>query len=573
MAYYRTAAQNPRPVYPNSGRQLRQKSDVAELLQQNQKQCCEIEALMEAYEVFLALPDQAVQPGKMREFLSAQDSYRDEIVFSGERELKFFSLTERPRGRDLLAAVDGEFAEKLLNIGSLQEAETLLKSKLQQNGLEFNEFEFKIPIPADMRRVIRMEFDGAIEKPDEDILSPGYKNRERTEISDGSAYPLETSPAWQKFAKFENFRRMESEVREALAAAEIAPELVKEMRVADFEDVLWQYRNAKQPEEYKDQPRINVFEGSRNFFVKMFIANHEDEFREVLKSLGCNEKTADYAVDKLKKGKLPKIQLPGNKYLVPTVHHDHAIQDAGQLKDPTAVNNVDNLRMMFDVRDGNLRNVDYTYTPPVKLELSGEADLNLLAGDENAKKKYVKKLAAENFEAIFKAMRGMGVDSEKISEFILEMHRSGTVKAVENREGHYIGLDLKKTEYGMRLVLSEKEQDNGRARGMHKDIMHGIDGAPLSVEYSNADHKVLPANGAEQQNAYEVEGVKGKGSRIVKLLKRISFKRNPDKRKPMALIAAFNKIIYANDRDTAAAERRFARQREGLVNKNSAERQ
>ena len=103
--------------------------------------------------------------------------------------------------------------------------------------------------------------------------------------------------------------------------------------------------------------------------------------------------------------------------------------------------------------------------------------------------------------------------------------------------------------------------------------MHGIDGAPLSVEYSNADHKVLPANGAEQQNAYEVEGVKGKGSRIVKLLKRISFKRNPDNRKPMALIAAFNKIIYANDRDTAAAERRFARQREGLVNKNSAERQ
>lgn len=89
MAYYRTAAQNPRPVYPDSGRQLRQKSDVAELLQQNQKQCCEIEALMEAYEVFLALPDQAVQPGKMREFLSAQDSYRDEIVFPASGNLNF----------------------------------------------------------------------------------------------------------------------------------------------------------------------------------------------------------------------------------------------------------------------------------------------------------------------------------------------------------------------------------------------------------------------------------------------------------------------------------------------------
>lgn len=559
MAYYRSSIQNPRPVYPDSGKQMRRKNDVPALLAQNQKQCCELEALMEAYEVFLALPEKAEKTDEMRRFLSEQDSYRDEIDFSDERELKFLSLTERPQGRNLLAAVEPEFAEKLLNISGLAEAETLLRSKLRQNGLELSEFEFKVPIPADMRRVIRMEFDGAVERPDADILSPAYRNREIKKISqeEASSYSLGECPAWQKFAKFENFRRMEGEVREALAFCGVAPDMVREMRVSDMEDTIWQYRNSRQSEEYQDQPRINIFEGSRGFFVKTFAKNHEKEFRDTLKSLGCNDRTLDYAIDKLKKGKLPKVQLPGNKHLVPTVHHDHAIRDAGQLKDPTQVNNVSNLRMMFDVRDGNLREQNNRRIQQERLEIEGDVSLNLLQKDKAAKKQYVKQLASQNFEAIFKSMRAMGIETDKISQFILDMHGKGDVKPLETRDNHYLSLDLKKTEYGMRLVLGEKEWDNERDRGMHKDIMHGIDGAPLSVQYDAGEHKVVSAGEMGGKNAYEVEGVKGVRNKVAKLLKRITFKKNPEDKKPMAVIAGFDKVIYSDERDLVDAERRF----------------
>lgn len=572
MAYYKTSLQNPRPVYPDSGKQWRQKNDVAELLEQNQKQCREIEALMEVYEVFLALPEKAKVSQEMKKFLGEQDSYRDEIAFSNDRELKFLSLNERPQGRNLLEGLDEAYVDKLLHIGSLDEAETLLKSKLRQNGLEFNEFEFRVPIAADMRRVIRMEFDGAVEKPDEDILSEAYKNREIVSPVNKDDYSLSESPAWQKFSLFENFQKMEEDVKEALSMAGVSPELVKEMRVSDFEDVIWNYRNSLQPEEYKEQPRISIFEGSRNFFVKTFIKNHEEEFRKNLKSLGCNDKTLDFAVDKMKKGKLPKIQLPGNKYLIPTVHHDHAIQDAGLLKDPTSVNRVENLRMMFDVRDGNLRNIDYTYVPSQKIALDDDVNLNELANDKEAKKQYIKNLAAKNFEIIFKSMRNMGLASDKISDFILNMHRNGVVGNIETRDKHFVEVDLKKTQYGMRLVFSEKEWDVSRARGMHKDIMHGIDGAPLSIEYSNSEHKVLPANEVEDKNAYEVEGVKGVKDKIAKFLKRISFKTNQDERKPMAVIAAFDKVIYSDDRDIADEKVRFSPVRDNLRERNGAER-
>lgn len=599
------------PIYTDSGKQKYQSDDLSRLIANNQAECGDLEVLMEAYKVFLAVPGAAKDKAKLQKLLSDKDSYRDEIVFSNEKELRSLSLNPRIAGKNLWKGASEEMQKKLLHsINSLDELEELLNRRLQKNGLEMKDFDFQVPVPADMRRIIRLEFDGSVEKQDEDILSAAYRSREpRTmENSDDNLqtigakieerakkFDLKDFPVWEKFARFESFRRIEDEVKKALAFANVSPEMAPTMRVADVEDALWRYKDFQRKAEYvknrderrlsgkddgkpfRSSNRIELFEGARAFAVKTFAKNHGEEFSEMLREMKVDEVQISRALTQMGKGKLSRIELPDGKILVPTVHHDHAIQDAGYLKDITEVNRIKNFRIMYDVEQRQQREsssmreapvteketflndeIDVVKDTPsqIKIALNGEYDLNMLHNNEEVRKEMVKKLALENIDALFTGMRRMGISTDAIQQVILGMHREGKIDNVEFEPGRYVGLDLRKTEYGTRLTVTKKSFPKEQMSSMHKSVMHGIDGAPLSIAYGQEPHAVLAGDeNREGKTEYDVKGVKSILNQVKKKIARVSFKSAVAK--PFAVIAGFKKSIGFNEKDFAEEKNRF----------------
>lgn len=599
------------PIYTDSGKQKYQSDDLSRLIANNQAECGDLEVLMEAYKVFLAVPGAAKDKAKLQKLLSDKDSYRDEIVFSNEKELRSLSLNPRIAGKNLWKGASDEMQKKLLHsINSLDELEELLNRRLQKNGLEMKDFDFQVPIPADMRRIIRLEFDGSVEKQDEDILSAAYRSREpkNMENSDDNLqtigakieerakkFDLKDFPVWEKFARFESFRRIEDEVKKALAFANVSPEMAPTMRVADVEDALWRYKDFQRKAEYvknrderrlsgkddgkpfRSSNRIELFEGARAFAVKTFAKNHGEEFSEMLREMKVDEVQISRALTQMGKGKLSRIELPDGKILVPTVHHDHAIQDAGYLKDITEVNRIKNFRIMYDVEQRQQREsssmreapvteketflndeIDVVKDTPsqIKIALNGDCDLNMLHNNEEARKEMVKKLALENIDALFTGMRRMGISTDAIQQVILGMHREGKIDNVEFEPGRYVGLDLRKTEYGTRLTVTKKSFPKEQMSSMHKSVMHGIDGAPLSIAYGQEPHAVLAGDeNREGKTEYDVKGVKSILNQVKKKIARVSFKSAVAK--PFAVIAGFKKSIGFNEKDFAEEKNRF----------------
>lgn len=599
------------PIYADSGKQKYQPDDLSRLIADNQAECGDLEVLMEAYKVFLAVPEAAKDKLKLQQLLSDKDSYRDEIVFSDEKELRSLSLNPRIAGKNLWKGASADVQKKLLNsINGLDELEELLSKKLQKNGLEMKDFEFQVPIPADMRRVIRLEFDGSVEKQDEDILSASYRKREPKTMENADdnllsigqkieerakSFDLKDFPVWEKFARFESFCKIEDEVKKAFAFANVSSDMASTLRVADVEDALWRYQDFQRKVEYiknRDERRLagkddgkayrpsvrcELFEGARAFAVKTFEKNHGEEFSAMLREMKVEEVQISRVLTQMKKGKLSRIELPDGKFLIPTVHHDHAIQDAGYLKDVTEVNRLKNFRIMYDVEQRQQREKsDFREAPAtqkeaflndeietlkdtpsqLKISLKGDYDLNLLHKDEEARKQVVKNLAAENIDALFTGMRKMGISTEAIQQIILGMHREGKIGNVECEPGRYVGLDLKKTEYGPRLVVTKRSFPKEQMSSMHKSVMHGIDGAPLSIAYGQEPHEVLAAEESrEGKTDYDVRGVKSIINRLKKKVARVSFKSSAAK--PFAVIAGFSKSIGFGDKDFADEKKRF----------------
>lgn len=591
MAFFKNRYHQP--VYTESGKQKRPAEDIGRIVQNNQKECCELEALAEVYKILLAVPEVAQNKEKFKKMLSSQDSYRDDVVFSDARELRNLPLNPRVDGKNLLDAVSLQFQEQLLSIKSFDEIEVLFNKRLQQNGIELKEFDFKVPIPADMRRVIRLEFDGAVEKQDKDILSPAYQAREpkvldrkgfsfddfEKHLDDKSAgIDLDKFPAWQKFAKFESFRRIEDDVKHALAFANISPDMAETLRVADIEDALWFYKNhqketalARKKAEreshgiptddraFEPSDRISVIEGARGKAVKIFEKNHGKEFTAMLKELNVDDADIYRAVSQMRKGILPKVSLPDGRRLVPTVHHDHAIQDAGYLQDMTQVNHIKNFRIMFDVEQkksrGGFSNGE-NYSSCEKIELNGDFDLNLLRKDEECRKQALKKLALENIEPIFIGLRKMGIPTAAIQELLLTMHKEGVVNNIEFEPGRYVGLDLKRTERGARLILNKRSFPQNQTPGMHKQIMHAIDGAPQSIDFNAPQHEVLAAGeGRNGEENYDVKGVKSALGNLKNKISRIVFKAKAVM--PIAVVGAFKKTIDLGKQDLEDWDNRF----------------
>ena len=599
------------PIYTDSGKQKYQSDDLSRLITDNQAECGDLEVLMEAYKVFLAVPEAAKDKAKLQQLLSDKDSYRDEIVFSNEKELRSLSINPHIVGKNLWKGASEEMQKKLLHsVNSLDELEEVLSRRLQKNGLEMKDFDFQVPIPADMRRVIRLEFDGSVEKQDEDILSAAYRSREpkTIESSDDNlqtidakieerakTFDLKEFPVWNKFAKFESFCRIEDEVKKALAFANVSPEMVLTMWVADVEDALWHYKDFRRKAEYiknRDERRLSgkddgkpfrpsnrteLFEGARAFAVKTFAKNHGEEFAKMLREMKVDEVQISRALMQMCKGKLSRIELPDGKILMPTVHHDHAIQDAGYLKDITEVNRIKNFRIMYDVEQRQQRDksdfretsatgkevflndeIDVVQDMPsqVKITLKGDYDLNMLHNNEEVRKETVKKLALENVDELFNGMRKMGISTDAIQQIILGMHREGKIDNVEFEPGRYVGLDLRKTEYGTRLTVTKKSFPKEQMSSMHKSVMHGIDGAPLSIAYGQEPHAVLAGDeNREGKTEYDVKGVKSILNQVKKKIARVSFKSAAAK--PFAVIAGFKKSIGFDEKDFADEKLRF----------------
>lgn len=582
-------ARNPNKV-PAKEKQT-SKYDFDEMLKNDSVACLQLEALMETCEILSLIGEQ--EPEKMAELLQERDSYLKLVNIAEDRKINHLLLSERPQGKNLYDNLPKAFKEQLLSIKNLEEAERLLKQELNKRNLDLQISLQKKPISRDMRRVIRIEFNGGINRPNADLLSSDYAafkdtDKETAEKSSCKAddYVLNDEvPAWKDFSSFRSFREMEDEFKEALAYNQVPPDLVKKMSVYDFEDMLFTYKQeTRRRGNGRNSSYVKLFEGSKEFFLKTFYENHGDEFKEALEFMKVKPEQIKKAMESLQNGRLCPIEMADGRFIVATVHHGTAILDAAQKEDPTMVNNPDNLELMFEVLDRDRfkesvvdRSMAEENLSDISINLGKEVDIDKLARDEQLRKEFIQQTAAARLEELVAGMRKAGVLESEIINVISPMLKEGKIPSVPVGKNNYLALELRNSRDGVQLVFNSIEGSNDNP-DVHKGLAHGISTKPVAVEENieNKPMQVVPAehdNSAEgyRKDAFNKEVVAGgikerlmKIKRVVSVGKKI-FENGKEKIfNPICYLAGF-KCIYANQKDLDAAQRRKERNKDYSV--------
>lgn len=237
----------------------------------------------------------------------------------------------------------------------LGEVRGRIDALLQTRGMSVKRMDYK-PISEDIHRVLRIHFNGGINMPPENKLSPSFRltagNKENQKVFGGD-YDLRQCRAWRFMYRFEEFRAQEDTIRKSLAYLRIAPENLSQLNVYDLEASLFKYRSEVTRDAKVRGDYMDLFEGAKRSFIKTFVKTHGKEFSEQLKKIGVDEKYAE-ALKKVmeKDGRMPPVirEDDGNLLQGPTftVHHKMALQDAGQYEDYTKVNDFSNFAIMLD---------------------------------------------------------------------------------------------------------------------------------------------------------------------------------------------------------------------------------
>lgn len=172
------------------------------------------------------------------------------------------------------------------------------------------------PLSRDEKHIIRIDYYGTVDCPNDGQLSPQYKQnytsfpikqsrKEKkkqkelpqtnkiTDIQHANReieYPLEAydllySPMWRLFRLFPRFYRIENQVRMQMQKMRINPEVIPYMNSYDFSDILYR-RYAKSPQ----TKNASIFLGARQSFIKDVFLRHHDWLQNFFHRKRYNER-------------------------------------------------------------------------------------------------------------------------------------------------------------------------------------------------------------------------------------------------------------------------------------------
>jgi len=558
------------------------KYNVSKTLSDDTVKCAEIEAAIEVVEILTAIPEQIKSEQDLLNLLQERDSYLDKVTFSPSKKVSSVMLSDRPKGKNLLKNLSPDFIQRLTQLRDASEARKFQEEIQSDAGFTNVVFEDSNVIDMDFRHIIRMEFNGKINKPDEDSLSDEYLMALNNPCDNNikpKDYDLDSSPIWQKFKLFPNFKNMEADFRNALALQQISPSAIVAMNSFDFEDILFKYKSHGD----EDKTCIRIFEGAKEASVKIHTRNHKKELEQTFKEMGANEeeiKNALYSMEK--KGIVPAIQLSDGNYLTASVHHDIAILDAGTLQDPTQVNNPNNHRIVFrkNKKDENsetfatkLSDKDmFKAFNRHKIELNSSEDLNLLSSSPEAKQDFIKKVTREKLEQLFMAFKDIGLETDTIQKTLLEMAQTGKIPQLDISKNRFLAMQLKQTKKGLKLVFGIQEKDSDYT-DVHRGIFHGNSTRPVYFEEAKKGEKtsIVPHEGenskredhklTDEKDIYAIEASEKSNRKKISIRVRAMLKKSEnsdEKLYPVFFMDGISdsRVIWANMQDINDAKAR-----------------
>lgn len=590
---------NPPKVIAENKEQ-KSKYDFDDLLKDDSLACVKIEALMEICEILQLIPEKINSPEDLLGLLKERDSYRKLIEVSPERKIERLILSERPQNKNLRDSLPKSFRNMIAEIKDLETAEALLKEELNKVKLDYEVEVQKPEISEEMRFVIRSEFNGCVRQPEEGKLSEDYRQFIRANVRQEGQYRpedydfKEASEMWSKFTMFQSFANIEDDFKVAFAAQNISPELMKKMSAFDFMDALFKHKAAKME---KETGRTNIgsvrmFEGSREFFVKTFARNHGQEFKDSLRFMKVKPDVIENAYKAmLERGKIIPIEMGDGRLMIATVHHECAIHDAGQKENPALVNDMDNLRMMYEVIDRQKYNETVLDNSRAQIQLSGvninlgrDVDIDKLARNPEEQKDFIKNMAASHLNELVDNFRKLGMSEADIVTIGMTMIKEGQIPVVPVGNNKFLAAELKTDAEGVKLKMSTLESVNNKAPDVHRGISHGLSARPVWVE-QNLDNQPMEIRPVDydssgegpSKEAYAKEVVSPLKQRI-KIIKRVVSKGvkvlingKMQNLKPACYLGGFS-CIYMSPKDYEAMDNRFNRPKKYQSHTKSVER-
>jgi hypothetical protein len=289
-------------------------------------------------------------------------------------------------------------------------AENDLSSELARHGLEL----IRVPVEENISPeakaenqvkscVLRAAWDGYIERPKTDTLSPALKEvlHKGLERINPRNYNLDESPVWQICAQVPEFKKFSFELTEGLGKQGFPPEHIKDL---SYSDIAYIINVEKQPTaeqqmyyQYKGVKRVDgvKFSSNRIKNVKKFTQDHEGDLRLMLDLHGTMSKTdINNVIEEMKNGH--SNILAG--------HHNYTISNPEYFEKETKKSFLDMNNNVITV-DKNVHTLIHMLENNVdRMGRIGRADTSscrtIFADKKSGKKFYYAIRAKEGIEAI-----------------------------------------------------------------------------------------------------------------------------------------------------------------------------
>lgn len=149
------------------------------------------------------------------------------------------------------------------------------------------------PLTRDEHHIIRMNCYGSVDLRPIHQLSSQYRELRSKRIDKllpPDAYhldSLEDAPIWQLFRQFENFRKIEDDLKDYLSTNHYDPDILKIMQTKDFSDLIFQTFRTSDDDL---KVRFTQNESERNSFVKDMATEYGDQISDILNQRGWDER-------------------------------------------------------------------------------------------------------------------------------------------------------------------------------------------------------------------------------------------------------------------------------------------
>lgn len=256
-------------------------------------------------------------------------------------------------------SIDDKQIEGLLNnINECLRGE--IKKTMLQEDIEIKLGIYK-KIDPDYYRIARLDFDCKIYPVPEEKLTPEYTKALKSPQSSGNFSEEEyrkvlgAETTWGRCSEFPNFANLEDKVLNALNKYHISPQIAAQMKIADFEDLL--YKNSGRNADKMEYVDLFGRDNARTQFVKFLAGTPErkEEFARIMVAKGASKEYAKALIEVMSRsGNLNPgpIEVDGVKISPPnftlSVHHKHAIQDMGSLDKKSSINDFENFMVAVD---------------------------------------------------------------------------------------------------------------------------------------------------------------------------------------------------------------------------------